>query len=154
MLFANSYACIICPLSGCEQLNSCLDCLASEYSSVKFCRIDAVATGAAERFSSEVSKVLETIGVFLFFIIITIIPIGTLNCSISSIISSSDSNRVCSHTAMKNWGYERLLLSMSKQCACSTRKSNTWYLKSFLPCGSACIMTQHLLWYHVLALFE
>lgn len=46
----------ICPLSGCEQLNSCLDCLASEYSTVKFCRIDAVATGAAERFSSEVSK--------------------------------------------------------------------------------------------------
>lgn len=46
-------------LSGCEQLNSCLDCLASEYSSVKFCRIDAVATGAAERFSSEVSKMFK-----------------------------------------------------------------------------------------------
>ncbi|KAG7235758.1 hypothetical protein INR49_002260 [Caranx melampygus] len=29
-------------VKGCEQLNSCLDCLASEYSSVKFCRIDAV----------------------------------------------------------------------------------------------------------------
>ena len=37
-------------------MNSCLDCLALEYSSIKFCRIDAVATGAAERFSSEVSK--------------------------------------------------------------------------------------------------
>lgn len=41
--------------SGCEQMNSCLDCLAAEYPTVKFCRIDAVATGAAERFSSEVS---------------------------------------------------------------------------------------------------
>ncbi|XP_034038474.1 phosducin-like [Thalassophryne amazonica] len=27
-------------VKDCEQLNSCLDCLASEYSSVKFCRID------------------------------------------------------------------------------------------------------------------
>lgn len=44
-----------CSLSGCEQLNSCLDCLASEYPSVKFCRINAVASGAAERFSPEVS---------------------------------------------------------------------------------------------------
>ncbi|KAF3858847.1 hypothetical protein F7725_012048 [Dissostichus mawsoni] len=35
-------------------LNSCLDCLALEYSSIRFCRIDAVATGAAERFTSEV----------------------------------------------------------------------------------------------------
>lgn len=50
---------IICPSSGCEQLNSCLDCLASEYSGVKFCRIDAVATGAAERFSPEVSKTVK-----------------------------------------------------------------------------------------------
>lgn len=41
-------------------MNSCLDCLATEYSSVKFCRIDAVASGAAERFSPEVSKLLQT----------------------------------------------------------------------------------------------
>lgn len=54
------YAYIICPLSGCDQMNSCLDCLATEYTSVKFCRIDAVASGAAERFSPEVSKLLQT----------------------------------------------------------------------------------------------
>lgn len=41
-------------VKGCERLNSCLECLASEYLSVKFCRIDAVATGASERFTSEV----------------------------------------------------------------------------------------------------
>ncbi|XP_053739383.1 phosducin-like [Synchiropus splendidus] len=41
-------------VKGCEQMNSCLECLASEYPSVKFCRIDAVATGHSERFSSEV----------------------------------------------------------------------------------------------------
>ncbi|KAM3603995.1 uncharacterized protein V6R79_004998 [Siganus canaliculatus] len=58
-------------VKGCEQMNSCLDCLASEYSSVKFCRIDAVATGAAERFSSEVLPALlvykagELLGNFL-----------------------------------------------------------------------------------------
>uniref|UniRef100_A0A3Q3GFD6 Phosducin n=1 Tax=Labrus bergylta TaxID=56723 RepID=A0A3Q3GFD6_9LABR len=58
-------------VKGCEQLNSCLDCLASEYSSIKFCRIDAVATGAAERFSSEVLPALlvykagELLGNFL-----------------------------------------------------------------------------------------
>ncbi|XP_038574829.1 phosducin a [Micropterus salmoides] len=58
-------------VKGCEQLNSCLDCLASEYPSVKFCRIDAVATGAAERFSSEVLPALlvykagELLGNFL-----------------------------------------------------------------------------------------
>ncbi|KAG7525163.1 hypothetical protein JOB18_022914 [Solea senegalensis] len=58
-------------VKGCEQLNSCLDCLALEYSSVKFCRIDAVATGAAERFSSEVLPALlvykagELLGNFL-----------------------------------------------------------------------------------------
>ncbi|KAM4624031.1 phosducin a isoform 1-T3 [Polymixia lowei] len=58
-------------VKGCEELNSCLDCLASEYSSVKFCRIDAVATGAAERFSSEVLPALlvykagELLGNFL-----------------------------------------------------------------------------------------
>ncbi|KAF7654528.1 hypothetical protein LDENG_00068540 [Lucifuga dentata] len=58
-------------VKGCQQLNSCLDCLALEYSSVKFCRIDAVATGAAERFSSEVLPALlvykagELLGSFL-----------------------------------------------------------------------------------------
>ncbi|XP_029930153.1 phosducin a [Myripristis murdjan] len=58
-------------VKGCEELNSCLDCLATEYSSVKFCRIDAVATGAAERFSSEVLPALlvykagELLGNFL-----------------------------------------------------------------------------------------
>uniref|UniRef100_A0A8C2X6M2 Phosducin n=1 Tax=Cyclopterus lumpus TaxID=8103 RepID=A0A8C2X6M2_CYCLU len=58
-------------VKGCEQLNSCLDCLASEYSSIKFCRIDAVATGAAERFSPEVLPALlvykagELLGNFL-----------------------------------------------------------------------------------------
>ncbi|KAK2843971.1 hypothetical protein Q5P01_010630 [Channa striata] len=58
-------------VKGCEQMNSCLDCLASEYSSVKFCRIDAAATGADERFSSEVLPALlvykagELLGNFL-----------------------------------------------------------------------------------------
>ncbi|XP_026170018.1 phosducin a [Mastacembelus armatus] len=58
-------------VKGCEQLNSCLDCLASEYPSVKFCCIDAVATGATERFSSEVLPALlvykagELLGNFL-----------------------------------------------------------------------------------------
>ncbi|XP_062260812.1 phosducin a [Platichthys flesus] len=58
-------------VKGCEQMNSCLDCLALEYSSIKFCRIDAVATGAAERFSSEVLPALllykagELLGNFL-----------------------------------------------------------------------------------------
>lgn len=45
-----------CFLLGCEQLNSCLDCLALEYPSIRFCRMDAVATGAVERFTPEVSK--------------------------------------------------------------------------------------------------
>ncbi|XP_028301478.1 phosducin b [Gouania willdenowi] len=40
-------------VKGCEELNHCLDCLATEYPTVKFCRIDAVASGAAERFSDE-----------------------------------------------------------------------------------------------------
>lgn len=54
-----------------------------------------------------------------------------MSCSISSIISSGDSNRVCSHTAMKvKRGRSHQL---SKRCACGTRKSNTWYLKSFWP---------------------
>uniref|UniRef100_A0A673BUF0 Phosducin n=1 Tax=Sphaeramia orbicularis TaxID=375764 RepID=A0A673BUF0_9TELE len=58
-------------VKGCEEMNSCLDCLAVEYSSVKFCRIDAVATGAAERFSSDVLPALlvykagELLGNFL-----------------------------------------------------------------------------------------
>uniref|UniRef100_A0A3B4AMG8 Phosducin n=1 Tax=Periophthalmus magnuspinnatus TaxID=409849 RepID=A0A3B4AMG8_9GOBI len=45
-------------IKECEQMNSCLDCLAVEYPSVKFCRIDAVATGAAERFSPDVLPAL------------------------------------------------------------------------------------------------
>lgn len=55
----------------CEQMNSCLDCLAAEYPTVKFCRIDAVATGAAERFTTEVLPALlvyksgELLGNFL-----------------------------------------------------------------------------------------
>ncbi|KAM9720048.1 phosducin a isoform 2-T2 [Menidia menidia] len=58
-------------VKGCEQMNSCLDCLAAEYPTVKFCRIDAVETGAAERFSSEVLPALlvykagELLGNFL-----------------------------------------------------------------------------------------
>ncbi|KAI4828213.1 phosducin b [Pseudochaenichthys georgianus] len=45
-------------VKGCEELNNCLDCLALEYPSVKFCRIDAVSSGAAERFSDEVLPTL------------------------------------------------------------------------------------------------
>ncbi|KAM9323684.1 phosducin a [Pholidichthys leucotaenia] len=58
-------------VKGCEELNSCLDCLALEYHTVKFCRIDAVATGASERFSAEVLPALlvykagELLGNFL-----------------------------------------------------------------------------------------
>lgn len=58
-------------VKGCEELNQCLDCLALEYPTVKFCRIDAVASGAAERFSDEVLPTLlvykagELIGNFL-----------------------------------------------------------------------------------------
>ncbi|KAK5859320.1 hypothetical protein PBY51_020884 [Eleginops maclovinus] len=58
-------------VKGCEQLNSCLDCLALEYSSIKFCRIDAVAAGASERFTPEVLPALlvykasELLGHFL-----------------------------------------------------------------------------------------
>ncbi|XP_056149669.1 phosducin a [Lampris incognitus] len=58
-------------VKGCRELNSCLDCLAAEYSSVKFCRIDAVATGAAERFTPDVLPALlvykagELLGNFL-----------------------------------------------------------------------------------------
>ncbi|KAM3865911.1 phosducin-like [Diretmus argenteus] len=58
-------------VKGCEELNSCLDCLAAEYDSVKFCRINAAATGAAERFASDVLPALlvykagELLGNFL-----------------------------------------------------------------------------------------
>ncbi|KAF7222817.1 phosducin a [Nothobranchius furzeri] len=58
-------------VNGCEQMNSSLECLAAEYPTVKFCRIDAVASGAAERFSSEVLPTLlvykagELLGNFL-----------------------------------------------------------------------------------------
>lgn len=41
-------------VEGCEALNHCLNSLAVEYSSVKFCRIRASATGAGERFSDDV----------------------------------------------------------------------------------------------------
>ncbi|XP_077572969.1 phosducin b [Stigmatopora nigra] len=58
-------------VKGCEELNNCLDCLAAEYPTVKFCRIDAVSSGAAERFSDEVLPTLlvykagELLGNFL-----------------------------------------------------------------------------------------
>ncbi len=58
-------------VQGCEVLNSCLNCLASEYPSVKFCRISATATGAGERFSDDVLPALlvykagELLGNFL-----------------------------------------------------------------------------------------
>lgn len=58
-------------VKGCEELNNCLDCLATEYPTVKFCRIDAVASGAGERFSDEVLPTLlvykagELLGNFL-----------------------------------------------------------------------------------------
>ncbi|KAM3876003.1 phosducin b [Diretmus argenteus] len=58
-------------VKGCEELNNCLACLATEYPTVKFCRIDAVASGAGERFSDDVLPVLlvykdgELLGNFL-----------------------------------------------------------------------------------------
>ncbi|KAG8003167.1 phosducin [Nibea albiflora] len=58
-------------VKGCEELNNCFDCLATEYPTVKFCRIDAVASGASERFSDEVLPTLlvykagELLGNFL-----------------------------------------------------------------------------------------
>ncbi|XP_017559605.1 phosducin a [Pygocentrus nattereri] len=45
-------------VKGCEALNNCLTCLAAEYSCVKFCRIQASATGAEERFSEDVLPTL------------------------------------------------------------------------------------------------
>ncbi|KAG7276184.1 hypothetical protein CRUP_030608 [Coryphaenoides rupestris] len=56
---------------GCEEMNSSLDCLAAEYPSVRFCRIDGMATGATEHFSSDVLPTLlvykagELLGNFL-----------------------------------------------------------------------------------------
>ncbi|XP_055020903.1 phosducin b [Boleophthalmus pectinirostris] len=58
-------------LKTCEDLNHCLDCLATEYPTVKFCRINAVSSGASERFSDDVLPTLlvykagELIGNFL-----------------------------------------------------------------------------------------
>ncbi|CAL8396198.1 unnamed protein product [Boreogadus saida] len=58
-------------VKGCEELNGCLDCLVSEYPTVKFCKIDAVASGAGERFSDDVLPTLlvykagELLGNFL-----------------------------------------------------------------------------------------
>ncbi len=45
-------------ITGCDALNHCVTCLAAEYSSVKFCRIRASATGADERFSDDVLPAL------------------------------------------------------------------------------------------------
>ncbi|XP_016348739.1 phosducin-like [Sinocyclocheilus anshuiensis] len=45
-------------IRGCDALNNCLTCLAAEYSTVKFCRIRASATGAGERFSDDVLPTL------------------------------------------------------------------------------------------------
>lgn len=56
---------------GCEALNSSLDCLATEYASVKFCRICACDTGAGDRFCDDVLPALlvykagELLGNFL-----------------------------------------------------------------------------------------
>ncbi|XP_076873521.1 phosducin b isoform X2 [Brachyhypopomus gauderio] len=41
-------------VKGCQALSACLDCLAAEYPTVRFCRIDAAASGAGERFSDDV----------------------------------------------------------------------------------------------------
>ncbi len=60
-------------ITGCDALNNCLTCLAAEYSSVKFCRIRASATGADERFSDDVLPSLlvykagELLGNFMCF---------------------------------------------------------------------------------------
>ncbi|KAK7889304.1 hypothetical protein WMY93_024864 [Mugilogobius chulae] len=45
-------------LKACEDLNHCLDCLATEYPTVKFCRINAESSGASERFSDDVLPTL------------------------------------------------------------------------------------------------
>ncbi|NWS94392.1 PHOS protein, partial [Mionectes macconnelli] len=41
-------------VKGCDALNSSLTCLATEYPTVKFCKIKASSTGAGDRFSNEV----------------------------------------------------------------------------------------------------
>lgn len=41
-------------VKGCEVLDHCLDCLAAEYPSVKFCRINTAVSGAGEHFSDKV----------------------------------------------------------------------------------------------------
>ncbi|KAG7316820.1 hypothetical protein KOW79_020361 [Hemibagrus wyckioides] len=41
-------------VKGCEVLDRCLDCLAAQYPSVKFCRINAAVSGAGEHFSDNV----------------------------------------------------------------------------------------------------
>ncbi|XP_061097666.1 phosducin a [Conger conger] len=41
-------------IQGCEALNGCLTCLSAEYPSVKFCKIRASCTGAADRFTDDV----------------------------------------------------------------------------------------------------
>ncbi|XP_057584994.1 phosducin [Hippopotamus amphibius kiboko] len=45
-------------IKGCDALNSSLTCLAAEYPMVKFCKIKASNTGAADRFSSDVLPTL------------------------------------------------------------------------------------------------
>lgn len=41
-------------VKGCEVLDRCLDCLAAEYSSIKFCRINTAVCGTGEHFSGNV----------------------------------------------------------------------------------------------------
>ncbi|XP_026878267.2 phosducin b [Electrophorus electricus] len=41
-------------VEGCRALSACLDCLAADYPTVHFCRIDAATSGAAERFPDDV----------------------------------------------------------------------------------------------------
>ncbi|KAJ8384499.1 hypothetical protein AAFF_G00204140 [Aldrovandia affinis] len=41
-------------VKGCEALNNCFTCLATEYPTVKFCKIKASRTGADDRFSDDV----------------------------------------------------------------------------------------------------
>ncbi|XP_028667212.2 phosducin b [Erpetoichthys calabaricus] len=58
-------------VKGCDALNKCLSCLATEYPSVKFCKIKASNTGAGDRFSDGVLPTLlvykagELVGNFL-----------------------------------------------------------------------------------------
>ncbi|KAL2089462.1 hypothetical protein ACEWY4_014150 [Coilia grayii] len=58
-------------VKGCAALNDCLDCLAGEYPTAKFCRISVEASGAGERFSDDVLPALlvykagELLGNFL-----------------------------------------------------------------------------------------